>query len=128
MKLRIRGNSIRLRLTKSEVARFEETGLVEEVVEFGAAEHQRFVYALSFSNGIESPRAVYENNRILVLLPESQVRTWTQTNQVGISAEYPVGDNKFLKILIEKDFACLEERPGEDESDAFPHPLEDRVC
>jgi hypothetical protein len=27
-----------------------------------------------------------------------------------------------LKILVEKDFACLAPREGEDESDMFPHP------
>ncbi len=27
-----------------------------------------------------------------------------------------------LTLLLEKDFACLVEREGEDESDMFPHP------
>ena len=34
MKLRIRGNSIRLRLTQSEVEKIKEMGLVEEKTEF----------------------------------------------------------------------------------------------
>jgi hypothetical protein len=28
-----------------------------------------------------------------------------------------------LRILVEKDFACLAPREGEDESDMFPNPL-----
>ena len=36
MKLRLQGNSVRLRLTRSEVERLRETGLVEESVDFGA--------------------------------------------------------------------------------------------
>ena len=33
-----------------------------------------------------------------------------------------VGGDEPLRILVEKDFACLVEREGEDDSDAFPHP------
>ncbi len=35
-----------------------------------------------------------------------------------------VDDGDSLKILVEKDFACLAPREGEDESDMYPHPLE----
>ena len=38
MKLRLQGNSVRLRLTRSEVERLRETGLVEESIEFGSGE------------------------------------------------------------------------------------------
>jgi hypothetical protein len=128
MKLRIRGNSIRLRLTQSEVEHFAERGLIEEAVEFGTLKNQRFIYALIISTEIEVPRAVLENNRISVLVPKSEAAQWTSTNQVGISAEQHLAEDKTLRILIEKDFACLEERPGEDESDAFPHPQIGKMC
>ena len=38
MKLRLQGNSVRLRLTRSEVERLRETGLVEESIEFDSGE------------------------------------------------------------------------------------------
>ena len=38
MKLRLQGNSVRLRLTRSEVERLRDTGLVEESVDFGGGE------------------------------------------------------------------------------------------
>lgn len=118
MKLRIKGNSVRLRLTKSEVAQFARTAAVEENVDFGS---ESLIYALESSDDIESPRAVFENNRITILLPKSQANEWTQTNLVGIRGEQPTGDGKFFTILVEKDFACLQERPGEDDTDAFPN-------
>lgn len=123
MKLRIRGNTLRLRLTQSEVAQFVETGAVKETVEFGAGENQKLVYALAAAENIKAPRAVLENNQITVFLPKEQAETWTQTNQVGIRAEQQIDDSKILQILIEKDFACLEKRAGDDDADAFPHPL-----
>ena len=45
---------------------------------------------------------------------------WVNTELVGMD-NHSDNDEK-LKILIEKDFACLTERVGEDESDMFPHP------
>jgi hypothetical protein len=105
-----------------------EKGLVEETVEFGVLENQRFVYALSASTEIVSPCALLETNRIAVLIPESQAVEWAKTNQTGIRAEQLLGANKTLQILIEKDFACLEDRPGEDESDSFPHPETGKTC
>jgi hypothetical protein len=128
MKLRIRGNSIRLRLTKSEVAQFAEKGLIEETVEFGVREDQRFIYSLSVSAEIQTVRANLENKRISVLVPKSQAVRWANTNEVGIRLAQSLGGEKTLQILIEKDFACLEDRPGEDDSDAFPHPENGKTC
>ena len=42
----------------------------------------------------------------------------------AITAEQVLDDGGVLNILVEKDFACLAPREGEDESDMFPHPLE----
>ncbi len=116
MKLRIRENSIRLRLTKSEVAEFAEKGLVENQTEFGKS---AFIYALKSSDSAQNLQAEFENGRIEILIPQTIAKNWTNTEEVGIS-----GETGTLKILIEKDFACLSEREGEDESDSFPHPQE----
>jgi hypothetical protein len=123
----MRGNSIRLRLKKSEVEEFGANGCVEETIEFGAEENECFVYALASSENIETVRAAFENNRMTIFLPKAQAEEWTRTNQVGIGAEQIISGNKTLQILIEKDFACLEERPGEDDADTFPHPLAGKV-
>ena len=127
MKLRIKGNSIRLRLTKNEVENFAESGLVEEVVEFGLEPHRRFIYALSLNNDA-TPSAVFENNRINVFIPKDLAEEWTQTEKAGIRAEQEIETGKTLTILVEKDFACLEERTGEDESEAFTNPLAGKNC
>ena len=128
MKLRVRGNSVRLRLTRSEVARFAELGSVEERVEFGLEPHQQLVYALQSLPEIAETKAAFESNRLTVFVPKNKAEQWAQTNQVGIETEQILSEGKQLRILIEKDFACLEERPAEDESDAFPHPLEGKTC
>ncbi len=61
-------------------------------------------------------------------VPKSVAGKWTNSEQIGIEALQLIEDQKHLRILIKKDFACLEKGTGEDDSDAFPHPLEDREC
>lgn len=125
MKLRIRGNSVRLRLSKGDVARLEETGLIEETIEFGFDSAQKFAYALAA--GGDRVRAVFENNRLAVFMPSEQARAWARGAEIGVSAEQPLADDKTLRILVEKDFSCLDERPGEDESDLFANPA-GKIC
>lgn len=119
MKLRIRGNSIRFRLTKSEVERLATERLVEEVVHFSP---QNFSYAIEQSS-MPSLRASFENGKLTVFVPPETARQWAESEQVGLEG----GDGE-LRILLEKDFVCLTRREGEDESDNFPHPNRERSC
>lgn len=128
MKLRMKNNSIRLRLTQSEVARFAETGRVEETIEFGIEPFQQFSYALRSDSEAQEIQAVIESNRITVLIPKREADEWSSTTRVGMESEQAVGGEKTLRLLIEKDFACLEPRAGEDDADTFPHPLDGKAC
>ena len=120
MKLRIKGNSIRLRLAKSEVDQLEKTGMVSETVNLGPSP---LVYQLSTQGDLEHPIASFSQSMLTVTLPSRWVRGWTEDERVGFEHQGPD-----LSILVEKDFKCLTNRPGEDESDHFPNPLEDHPC
>lgn len=63
MKLRIRGNSIRLRLTQSEVARVAMNGSLESQTVFGA---RAFRFALVIRDDAFSLSASLDDNAILV--------------------------------------------------------------
>lgn len=125
MKLRLRSNSLRLRLTKSEVARFAETGRVEEVIEFGLEPSQRLAYSLERDAENEEMRADFGHSHITVFVSRTAANEWTSTEQIAMETDQNIGAGKILHLLVEKDFACLEARPGEDD-DAFPHPLEEK--
>lgn len=112
MKLRIKGNSIRLRLTKSEIDALRDGGLVEESVHFSAT--SRFTYALERSG--EAVSATFHEGRVLVRVSNALALELCDTDRVGIDES--AGE---VRILIEKDWQCLAPR-DEDESDAFPHP------
>jgi hypothetical protein len=47
---------------------------------------------------------------------------WAASEQVSIEGEQTLDDGEKLSILVEKDFACLAPRPGEDESDMYANP------
>ncbi len=119
MKLRIRGDSIRLRLTQSEVKQLADAGRVEESTHFGPDE--RFTYAI-VTSGNAHVEAKLEARTIEVSVPAATARAWATSDSVGIEGSRDLGDGKALRILVEKDFACLTERPHEDDADAFPNP------
>jgi hypothetical protein len=112
MKLRIRGNSLRLRLSQSEVTQLTQEGRVEDAISFGPS---KLTYVLATAD-VDRIGAIYEDHRIVVTLPSDRAKAWTSTDEVGIEND---GEPK---ILIEKDWSCLKPREGEDDSDAYPHP------
>jgi hypothetical protein len=119
MKLRIKGNSVRLRLMQSEVATFQKTGKVSEMIDFGT---NTLVYQIQKTEN-DTIKATFENQTITVFIPNETGQSWANSNQIGIEAALSL-EGKVLKILVEKDFKCLTDRPSEDESDAYPHPKE----
>ena len=120
MKLRIRDNSIRLRLERGEVDRLRDAGLV--VAKTGFAGGGELGYAVESSAASDAPEALLSGSTVTVRLPESTVLAWADSEQVSIVGEQPLAEGDMLAILVEKDFACLAPREGEDESDMFPHP------
>lgn len=112
MKLRIRGSSLRLRLSQREVTRLAQEGRVEDAIAFGPS---KLTYVLTTSP-VDHVGATYEDHRIVVTLPKDRAEKWTSTDEVGIEEKGEV------HILVEKDWSCLKPREGEDDSDAFPHP------
>lgn len=120
MKIRIRDNSIRFRLERGEVELVRESGRVFSQTNF--PDGRTFGYAVESTPASISPAAFYSENTVTVRLPETVVLAWATTEQVSISAEQILEDGEKLTILVEKDFACLVPRDGEDESDMYVHP------
>ena len=83
-----------------------------------------FDYILESSLATVKPEAHISNNALTIRIPESEILQWSTTEQVSISAEQILNGGEPLKILIEKDFACLAPRDGEDESDMHQNPMQ----
>lgn len=124
MKLRIQGNSIRLRLKQGEVQTLAEKGLVSEEVSFGES---RLGYRLVARPDLSELKASFDGQTLEVAVPAARARQWAATDEVSMEAHQPLPEGDTLRILVEKDFKCLTDRPHEDESDSFPHPGEGKV-
>ncbi len=126
MKLRIRGNSIRLRVTQGELQQIGNREAVSDQIRFGS--NDALVYRLQASDQVSVAEARFGGQTIDVLLPAAQARHWAESNDVGISASQALDGDETLSILVEKDFACLQPRQGEDESDMFVNPDAGATC
>ena len=118
MKLRIRGNALRLRLTRGEVDAVAGGDAVEETIAF--APGVRLAYALVPRDDALTPTATFDGARVVVAVPALLAREWAASDRVGIVAHAPNGAPDGLSLVIEKDFACLH-RESEN-ADAFPNP------
>lgn len=113
MKIRIKGDALRYRLTRSEVERFAQEGIFTDSIAIGG---NTLTYALQRANQAELS-ALFKDNTIIVNVPSAIADEWTGTEKVGFS-----GIDGGLNLLIEKDFTCLD-TVDEDQSDNYPNPL-----
>jgi hypothetical protein len=120
VKLRIHQNSLRLRLNRSDLKQFRQTGVCTEALRFGPNSELR--YALEASSQVTAMEAQLREGCIRILLPLTMAQEWAGSDQVSLSLNS--GEGGGPSLLIEKDFQCLhggEANPGED-ADTFPNP------
>lgn len=125
MKIRIKGNTVRLRLSQSEVNTLGQEAEVKESITFGP--DQTLTYILDRSAGSKQVSASFAGNVIRISLPDFLALPWVESDQVSITADQENAMAGGLSILIEKDFRCLTDREDDDAEDLFPHPKEGEV-
>jgi hypothetical protein len=126
MKLRIKGNSLRLRVSRSDVKRLMNEGMIEESIRFAPEEGAALTYALEQSSAEVKIAIRYRAQRVTVALRAEDALRWADGEDVGIYANVNVGTEE-LAILVEKDFACLDGNDAENE-DTFANPNLQGVC
>ncbi|WP_299485395.1 DUF7009 family protein [uncultured Allomuricauda sp.] len=118
MKIRIKGNSIRYRLTRSEVEIFCNTGYFSEATEFN---DRTFTYALKVSEANTEMDAKFLDDSIILYVPAATSKNWDVNNLVGFEHTMTLNNGNELFLLVEKDFVCMDETT-EDQSDNYPNP------
>jgi len=121
MKIRIKGNFVRYRLTKTEVGVLAETGAIVEETCFGTGAGQKLVYALETREDITHLQADFNQQRITMYLPTGAAKNWPQEEHTGFEHIQMITPEIALHLLLEKDFVCLDETI-EDQSDNYPNP------
>jgi len=112
MKIRIKGNSVRYRLTRSEVAKLEDAGYLAEHTAFDG---KTFTYAIETTSG-DRLTAEFIGNKIVLNMPKTLVDALYNTDKVGFEDK-----SGTVSLLVEKDFACID-NTEEDQSDNYPNP------
>lgn len=120
MKIRIKGNSVRMRLSRTEVEQFGKEGYLEESTVFG---NGTFIYALEKSKEATELRADMAGQKITMYVPDSIASEWTNTDMVGCSNNMRLANGEQLFLLLEKDFKCIDAAVTEDQSDNYENPL-----
>lgn len=120
MKIRIKNNSVRLRLSRPEIDLFGKEGYIEEKTEFPQT---TFTYAIQKLFDGKTLDASFIDQKLTVYVPHLTLKEWISTDIVGFSYRLPVSDNKELFLLIEKDFKCIDGEETEDQSDYYDNPV-----
>jgi hypothetical protein len=112
MKLRIHGNSIRLRLRRSEIEAFGRKGKLEEKLDIGAGTLR---YALDSYDG-DKVQVDFDCGELLIHVPAAQASAWVNGEEVGIYEKTPTAE-----VILEKEFRRTSQRTEFDE-DLYPNP------
>lgn len=118
MKIRIKGNALRLRLTKPEVEKLATAGYLEERTNFG---NNVLTYALHVTAQGDDLTADFDGNQITVFIPGAWAQTWPHNNTTGFNSAVQVSDTEKLSLLVEKDFKCLD-NAEEDQGEFYENP------
>jgi hypothetical protein len=112
MKLRLRANTIRLRLLKAEV---DQLALGLAITE-SLPTPRPFSYAVVPAS-VSDLEAHFEADTLTIRVPSDWASQWALNEEVGRhSTSGP------LDILIEKDWACTTPRQGEENVGTYPNP------
>lgn len=121
MKVRLLGNTIRLRIKMHEADAIREQGLIEEVLEFGPSESEQLRFQIV--TGDEAFAIEQQGMRTSIIVPRALIDEWISTDMVGFEEKITTSKGREITVLIEKDFACLDgER--EDEPGSYPNPID----
>ncbi len=126
MKLRIKGNSLRLRLTPSELAGLLQSGRVEETIYFAPVQSASLTYAVEHNPQASGLSIRYLPENVTIVVPSAEVERWAGSSEVGIYDTLG-SDLHPLEVSIEKDFACLDKDDAEN-ADTFPNPHQGAAC
>ena len=128
MKLRLKGNSIRVRLDRRDVEGLIDRGRIYDAVRFGPGAGMAFSYAVEVGAAPRSrPTASYVAGHLSIVIDRDDAEAWRDGDRVGFDHAQVVAGG-VVRVLLEKDFACLDRPPGEESDDAWAYPNPSTVC
>ncbi len=118
MKLRLFKDSVRFRVRRPDLERLVSSGEVVHSVRTGADDAHRLEYRL-VSADVPGPVLEPLPSGLCVRLPSADVGRWAAGPETGIEFRTPWG----VRVLVEKDFPCMEPRIDEGNEGTFDRPI-----
>lgn len=118
MKIRLFGDSIRVRLNQAEVESLAAGGAVEMVIPFPGE-----AFACTVQPSGSSIEVRHAGGRLSILVPLAQTKAWAASTEEGMYADQHAGAGATVRVLIEKDYRCVHRPDAPDNAGTFPNPL-----
>ena|SRR5687768_2336160 len=107
MKVRIQGNSFRFRLKQPEVVALKGEGSIKETVEFGASPASSLSFSLQVKKDAQFS-VLFKSNTVTFIIPSGVADHWVNSDSVGFEELIDTDESRKIKLLVEKDFSCMQ--------------------
>jgi len=101
MKLRLDNKSVRIRLTKEEILDLESNGYIEDRVFL--TEDNQFSYVIEIVEDLENCKIAFDENGLVVEIPNAISSKWINSNQVGIKESFDTDEDETITLFVEED-------------------------
>ncbi|HVJ85005.1 MAG TPA: hypothetical protein VM452_05125 [Caulifigura sp.] len=119
MKLRIHGQTIRVRIDQHDLEQLLRDGRVTDETRFGDEPDRCFSCLLEIAGPPNSlPGVDYDRGRFVIQLGRDTANDWRNADLVGFKTTREEG-GRMIRLMLEKDFACLDRPVGEEREDAY---------
>ena len=113
-------------MDRREIDQLGGQGRVEGQCEFGPSAALRYV--VTSREQLVPLAAEFKDGEIHIYVNAFDAANLAGTDRVGLETQQPIDEGRSLRLMLEKDFQCLTDRPGEDDSHAFDNPLAKHAC
>lgn len=117
MKVRLLNNTIRVRISKTEMKELAAQKYLCTKTSFVGNFLGTYLMVLDQ----EAVSINLQNHRIEIKIPQVLIEKMSKDDQIGFTKDIEIENNETLQFTLEKDFQCLEPR-SEDESDLYENP------
>ena len=115
-------------MDRRDLAELIQRGRVFDALRFGPGIERTLMYAVVVGTAPHGrPRANYSAGLILITIDRGDVEAWAEGDQVGFDHEQEVQGGT-VRVILEKDFACLDRPAGDAAEDALAFPNPSMVC
>jgi hypothetical protein len=111
-------------MNRKDFALLLGSGRAMDVVHFGSGPARTFTYEVKLGTTPHNqPRADYIGGHLVVTIDRDDAEAWLSSDRIGFDHRQTAGDGSAIRVIVEKDFACLHGPAGDESADAWAFPI-----